>query len=85
MLMALAQSGRLYVRAATVAGAKGLKTQPEARLGLAYFGAILSPMSVSAAHFSARTLNLMEVSGTQLSYDFCLDGSLPSSVLFILR
>ncbi|KAL8277994.1 hypothetical protein RQP46_009626 [Phenoliferia psychrophenolica] len=35
-----------YDHYAGIAAAKGLKTQPEARLGLAYFGAILSPISL---------------------------------------
>ncbi|KAJ7153569.1 major facilitator superfamily domain-containing protein [Mycena crocata] len=44
MLATIGQS--LYVRAANADAAKGLPTQPEARLALAYFGAILSPISL---------------------------------------
>ncbi|KAJ7468451.1 major facilitator superfamily domain-containing protein, partial [Mycena latifolia] len=37
---------KMYVKSAKVDAARGVPTQPEARLGLAYFGAILSPISL---------------------------------------
>ncbi|KAJ7686817.1 major facilitator superfamily domain-containing protein [Mycena rosella] len=36
----------MYVKSATAATARGVPTQPEARLGLAYYGAVLSPISL---------------------------------------
>ncbi|KAJ7938356.1 major facilitator superfamily domain-containing protein, partial [Mycena leptocephala] len=43
----LATSGqKLYMKSVQAAAAKGISTQPEARLGLIYFGAILSPISL---------------------------------------
>lgn len=39
-------TGRYYEKHSKIAISKGLKPQPEARLGLAYFGAILSPISL---------------------------------------
>lgn len=35
-----------YKNAAALAASQGLKTQPEARLGLAYIGAVISPLSL---------------------------------------
>ncbi|KAJ6478602.1 major facilitator superfamily domain-containing protein [Mycena vitilis] len=43
----LATSGqKLYMKGVQAAAAKGVPTSPEARLGLIYFGAILSPISL---------------------------------------
>ncbi|KAJ7629978.1 major facilitator superfamily domain-containing protein [Mycena polygramma] len=43
----LATSGqKLYLKGVQAAAAKGVPTSPEARLGLIYFGAILSPISL---------------------------------------
>jgi len=43
----LATSGQqLYVKSAKASAAKGIPTPPEARLGLAYLGAIVSPISL---------------------------------------